>query len=92
MGKHIHGPKIRYDFGTFDGGHWPYEYQSFDDPVAPQDVVDWDAIMEGEAEFWPAGDKAEIALLFKNSTEDEDERILKDDLIALVRPVGSSRR
>ena len=84
MGKHIHGPEMKYDFGTFDGGHWPYEYQSFDDPVASQDVVDWDAITDGDAEFWPSGDKEEIELLFEGATERGQERVSKVELIHLA--------
>ena len=84
MGKHIHGHELKYDFGTFDGGHWPYEYQSFDDPVASQDVVDWDTITDGGAEFWPSGDKEEIALLFEGATERGQERVSKVELIHLA--------
>lgn len=85
MGKYIHGPEMKYDFGTFDGGHWPYEYNRFHDPITPQALIDWDVVTDGDAEFWPSGDKEEIALLFTRATEDDYDRILKADLIVLSK-------
>lgn len=78
MGKHINGPKILYDFGNFDGRHWPYECQKLENVLPAQELVDWDALANGEAEFWPAGDNRELTLVIG-----DDKPVGGEDLLAL---------
>jgi hypothetical protein len=75
-------PAIRYDFGTFDGGYWPTDYTRFEDPVPTSEILGWRDYDPGEAEFWPAGDKPEMTLLF----DGEQRRITdKEQLLALSK-------
>jgi hypothetical protein len=78
MSKDINHPKSTHDFGTFYGGHWPTEYQPLDNPVWPDTIMNWDECDQGEAVFWPAGDRPEMGLLF-----DEDRPLKKEELTVL---------
>ena len=58
---------IPYDFGLFEG----YNFRSqsaIDRILTTQEVVDWNHDRQGEAEFWPAGNKPEISALFEGQS------------------------
>jgi hypothetical protein len=57
-------PKIAFDLGTFEGFNFRTQ-SAILRPLTAAEVVGWDHDRQGEAEFWPAGDRAEVALLFK---------------------------
>ena len=69
---------ILFDFGTFGGRHWPTECVQLDGSLPARDVVEWDEIDRGEAEFWPTGDKPELVLVFS-----EESPARAKDLVAL---------
>ena len=69
---------ILFDFGTFEGRHWPTECVQLDGSLPARDVVEWDEIDRGEAEFWPTGDKPELVLVFS-----EESPARAKDLVAL---------
>jgi hypothetical protein len=75
-------PRIRYDFGTFDGGCWPTEYLDLWQLVTASEILSWREDKYGEAVFWPTGDKPEMTLLF-----DEESRKIErhGQLLALVK-------
>ena len=59
----IPGETIRFDLGTFEG--FSFRSQSaIERNLTAAEVVGWDHDRHGEAEFWPAGDRQEVALLF----------------------------
>jgi hypothetical protein len=67
------------DFGSFEG--FNSRTQSAIAPnLTAQEVVDWDHDRQGEAEFWPAGDSPEVALLFKHRS-----RVTATELLELDR-------
>jgi hypothetical protein len=57
-------PKIVFDLGTFEGFNFRTQ-SAILRPLTAAEVIGWDHDRQGEAEFWPAGDRAEVALLFK---------------------------
>ena len=78
MNNNSHHSKIRYDFGTFEGGYWPTEFRPFDNPVPASEIMRWNELDLGDAEFWPTGDRPEMTLLF-----DEERRVCKEQLMLL---------
>ena len=67
---------LRYHFGTFKGAYWPTDHCWFENPVSTSEILDWDRDDQGEAEFWPTGDKPEMTVLF-----DTDNRIIRKEEI-----------
>ena len=56
--------ELSFDLGTFEG--FNFRTQSAIPRILTADqVVNWDHDRQGEAEFWPSGDRAEVAILFK---------------------------
>ncbi len=60
-------PAVLSDFGTFEGFSFR-DQCAIDRNLTAQEVVAWNHDADGEAEFWPAGDHAETALVFKGQT------------------------
>jgi len=56
---------IEFDLGTFEGFNFRTQ-SAIERVLTAVEVVAWDHDRNGEAEFWPAGDRAEVALLFKS--------------------------
>lgn len=56
-----------YDFGTFEGFNFR-DQSAIERILSADEVLNWDHDKDGEAEFWPAGDSAGVALVFKGST------------------------
>jgi len=56
-----------YDLGTFEGFNFR-EDGAIEDILTAEEVISWDHDQNGEAEFWPSGDHAAVALIFQNQT------------------------
>jgi len=54
---------LRFDLGTFEGFNFRLSSAIFGTRTA-QEVVNWDHHQQGEAEFWPSGDREEVQLIF----------------------------
>ncbi|MCX6917592.1 MAG: hypothetical protein NT167_31925 [Verrucomicrobia bacterium] len=57
--------EIDFDLGTFEGFNFRTQCAIFGNLTAAE-VVEWDHDKNGEAEFWPSGDRPEVALLFNH--------------------------
>jgi len=55
--------KLRFDLGTFEGFNFR-AHSAIERVLTAPEVVDWDHDRQGEAEFWPAGDRLEVSLIF----------------------------
>lgn len=55
--------EITFDFGTFEGFNFR-DQSAINRRLTTDEVLNWDHDKEGEAEFWPSGDNAEVALIF----------------------------
>lgn len=55
--------QTNFELGTFEGFNLRRQAAIFPNVSASQ-LIAWDHEAQGEAEFWPAGDRAEVALLF----------------------------
>jgi len=76
-----HTKTIAHDFGHFEG--YNFRHQSTIERLhTATEVVEWDHDRCGEAEFWPAGDKREISLIFRDQTAVTATELL--DLAALL--------
>jgi len=60
-------PEITFDLGTFEGFNFKTQ-SAIPRTLTAADVVAWDHDRQGEAEFWPAGDRAEVSILFKGQS------------------------
>jgi hypothetical protein len=60
-------PEIDFDFGTFEGFNFRSQ-SAIDRVLTASEVVAWDHDRLGEAEFWPAGDRPELSLVFRGAT------------------------
>lgn len=58
---------IEHDLGTFEGFNFR-EQSAIDRTLTAEEAVNWDHDREGEAEFWPSGDHAGVALVFKGQS------------------------
>ena len=76
---------IPYDFGQFEGFNFRSQ-SAIERALTAQDVVDWDHDRKGEAEFWPAGDKPELALVFEGRTAVTGSELL--NLASLLDDLG----
>jgi hypothetical protein len=56
---------MRYDLGTFEGFNFRSQ-SAIPRNLTAAEVVGWDHDRKGEAEFWPAGDRPEVQILFRN--------------------------
>ena len=57
----------RFDLGTFEGFNFR-DQSAIDRTLTADEVIGWDHDREGEAEFWPAGDRPEVAWLFSSQS------------------------
>ena len=71
-----------FDLGTFEGFNFRSQSAIPRDLTAAE-VINWDHDRQGEAEFWPAGDRAEMHILFSGRNT-----VSAADLIALDRILG----
>ena len=70
-----------FDFGTFEGFNFRNQ-SAILRPLTTDDVINWDHDRDGEAEFWPSGDKPEVQLLFKiRSSVTASEIVQLDNLL-----------
>ena len=74
--------EVRFDLGTFEGFNFRSGSAIRRNLTASQ-VVAWDHDRHGEAEFWPAGDRPEMLVLFQRRTS-----ISAAELLALDRLLG----
>lgn len=74
--------EIRFDLGTFEGFNFRSQAAIAGNLTAAE-VVAWDHDRQGEAEFWPAGDRPEMLVLFQRRTS-----ISAAELLALDRLLG----
>ncbi len=75
---------IRFNLGTFEGFNFR-DQSAICTSLTASDVVHWDHDRNGEAEFWPSGDRPEVTLLFRgrsavNGSELADLDRLLDEL------------
>jgi hypothetical protein len=70
---------IRFNLGTFEGFNFRTQCAIMRILTAAE-VVAWDHDEDGEAEFWPSGDRPEVSLVFKRRAE-----VTGSELLALDR-------
>ncbi len=70
--------EIRFDLGTFEGFNFRSQ-SAIPQNLTALEVVTWDHDAQGEAEFWPAGDRPEVALVFKGKTSVTGTELLELD-------------
>jgi len=76
---------LRFDLGTFEA--FNFRTQSAVDRILTADeVVNWDHDTGGEAEFWPSGEQAGVALLFSQQSAVTATELLALD--ALLQQLG----
>lgn len=56
---------LTFNLGTFEGFNFR-SHSGIARPLTAREVVAWDHDRQGEAEFWPSGDRPEVALIFKH--------------------------
>lgn len=66
--------------GTFEGFNFRNQC-AIPRILTAEEVVNWDHDSEGEAEFWPAGDRPEISVVFNRSTVTATELLDLDRLL-----------
>ena len=64
-----------FDLGTFAGFSFR-DQQAIERTLTAQEVVNWNHDKQGEAEFWPSGDKPEVALIFSGRSSVHASEIL----------------
>ena len=74
--------EISFEMGTFEGFNF-HTQSAIPRLLTANEVVSWDHDREGEAEFWPSGDKPEVSLLFNREEVTASElrdldRVLKE--------------
>ena len=80
---------LQFNLGQFEGFNFRTQ-SAIDHWVTAEAVVNWDHDRNGEAEFWPAGDVPEVALLFKHRSSVTAAELLDLDRL-LVELGGDSR-
>jgi hypothetical protein len=58
---------LSYDLGTFEGFNFGHQ-SAIEYELTAAQVLAWDHDKNGEAEFWPSGDKPEVSLVFKDQS------------------------
>ncbi len=58
---------LQFDLGTFEGFNFRSQ-SAIPRNLTAAEVVAWDHDRQGEAEFWPAGDRLEMAVLFHHGS------------------------
>jgi hypothetical protein len=70
---------IRHDLGTFEGFNFRSQ-SAISQNLTAEEVVGWDHDRQGEAEFWPAGDRPEVGIVFHGRSS-----VTAGELLALDR-------
>ena len=76
---------IQADLGTFEGFNFR-ENAAIDEALTAEEVVNWDHDAKGEAEFWPSGDNAGVAMLFRGQSAVTGSELL--DLDRVLQELG----
>jgi len=77
-----------FDLGTFEG--FSFRSQSAIPKNLDADgVLNWDHDRQGEAEFWPAGDNAGVALIFEHQSSVTGSEL--KELDRLLSELGDDR-
>ena len=82
-------PSLVSDLGTFEGFNFNTQ-SAIAQNLTAQEVVAWDHDRQGEAEFWPAGDLPEVALIFQGRSSVSASELLDLDRV-LVEMGGDAR-
>lgn len=77
--------ELDFDLGTFEGFNFRSQ-SAIDRILTAAEVVGWDHDRQGEAEFWPSGDRPEVAMLFKSRSTVTGAELL--DLNRLLHEMG----
>jgi len=78
-------PRLTFDLGTFEGFNFRPQC-AIERNLTAAEVVAWDHDLQGEAEFWPAGDEPGVALVFKHrSSVTAGELLALDGLLNELR-------
>jgi hypothetical protein len=80
---------LTFDLGEFEGFSFRNQAAILR-PISAEEVVNWDHDRDGEAEFWPAGDVPEVALLFKGRSSVTGAELL--DLDRILAEMGGDTR
>ena len=72
------GETIRFDLGTFEGFNFRSQ-SAIERTLTAQEVVDWNHDAQGEAEFWPSGDRREMTVLFNHRSNIPTTELLELD-------------
>ena len=71
---------LTFDLGTFEA--FIFRHQAAIDHIfSASEVVNWDHDRHGEAEFWPSGDHAGVALVFKDRNTVSASELLELDRV-----------
>ena len=70
--------EIHFDFGMFEGFNFRTQ-SAIERNATAAEVVAWDHDRNGEAEFWPSGDRPEVALLFHHRSAVTGSELLELD-------------
>ena len=73
---------LQFDLGTFEGFNFK-EDSAIARNLTAEEVVNWDHDAKGEAEFWPSGDNAGVAMLFKGQASVTCTELLDLDRVLL---------
>lgn len=76
---------ISYNFGQFEGFNFRTQ-SALERLLTAQEVVDWDHDHDGEAEFWPAGNKPELSAIFDGRNSVTASELV--DLSCLLEELG----
>ena len=71
---------LQFDLGTFEGFNFR-ENSAIERVLTAEEVVNWDHDAEGEAEFWPSGENAGVAMLFKGQSSVTGPQLLDLDRV-----------
>ena len=80
---------LTFDLGKFEGFNFRNQ-SAIARLVSAEEVVNWDHDRDGEAEFWPAGDVPEVALIFKGRSSVSGSELL--DLDRILAEMGGDTR
>jgi hypothetical protein len=78
-------PVINFDLGKFEGFNFRSQ-SAIPKLLTAAEVVGWDHDRSGEAEFWPTGDRTEMAILFHHRSSASGSELL--DLDRLLGELG----
>jgi hypothetical protein len=78
-----------FDLGTFEGFNFRSQSAIVGNLTA-EEVIDWDHDEAGEAEFWPSGDRPEVALIFRGKSAVTGAEL--KDLSRVLEELGDDSR